>query len=98
MNIYVILSIIAVIVTIIVAIIYVIMKSKTVFREISFKDVYNNKSYNKVEKDSLNAGKENSPFLDKDIIDTIKEGNKIVNSTGNLFEGVLNYDSKPNWE
>lgn len=98
MNIYVVLIIISILITIIFAIIYTIMKRKNCFEAIKFKDVYNNKNYNKVEEDSLCAGKVNSPFLDKDIFYTIKKGNEIVNSTGNLFEGVVSYDTKPNWE
>lgn len=64
---------------------------------VSFEYLYSNKDYSKISSDSAKAGKGNSPFLQDDITVTMLNGSVIMNSIGNLFEGVLCDDSKPKW-
>lgn len=84
-------------ITIIVSIIYSLIHQINESTYVSFEQLYSHKKYHKFFIDSANAGKENSPFLENDIIETIDNGSKIIDSVGNLFEGVECNDSKPEW-
>lgn len=62
----------------------------------SFRLYYRN-TLKKIGIQSNNAGKQNGPFLECDIFQTIDDGINTMNAIGNMFEGISNYDSEPRW-
>lgn len=59
--------------------------------------LYSKKALRKIAVQSNIAGKQNCPFLDCDIFQTIDNGTKTINALGNMFEGITNYETKPRW-
>lgn len=65
--------------------------------EDQFSNLYNDRTYDAIKRDSCIAGKWNSPFIkDKDIISIVEDGMNDINMK-NIFQDMGDCNERPNW-